>query len=307
MLPCGRRLDVWRRGAARFQSRKPSAGCGSRNCAIRIAKSRDKLSDTLSDTLRLTAAARTAAAMTSDDEFHPRNFYGEWLRRSFRAALAAAGVGRPSNVMRNLLVWAIAVLALYFFPWSHVPLIGVAVEDSSHELRLGLCSVIAIIVVFVLVVIYQLLTQPSKMHNEAWQRIGELKCVLEEIDNVERDKVVLSQLHADGLANYRSFVKPDDPDAPSRWTIEMEKWVDSVRNHIKDRWSIATLHEFNDTSSNGGWSFGRGDDGLKDVRNQHGFELTAKYSGYIASVDKIIRFHGSDHLGRKASHRSHGS
>jgi hypothetical protein len=237
--------------------------------------------------------------MLSADNFSPTKFYREWIGRSLSASLVLTGVDNKREIMRNLLLWAIASLILFFIPWNYIPVIGVAAEDLSHEVRLGLSFVLAIIAVFVVSLAYQLLIQPAKMQNELWQRVGKTEAILSEIENVERDKVILSDLHRSGVGLYQSYVTPDDPDAPARWVSDMEAWLERVRDHIKDRWSISTLHEFNDPSRRGGFSYKRRDDGLKNAKTQHGGDATALYSGHIESLDHIIRFNGGDHFGQR--------
>lgn len=47
--------------------------------------------------------------------------------------------------MSRVTLWAITCLVLYVIPWKFVPIIGVETEDLSHEVRLGLSAVSAII------------------------------------------------------------------------------------------------------------------------------------------------------------------
>ena len=169
----------------------------------------------------------------------------------------------------------------------------------SHEVRLGLSAVFAIILAFSIGFLYQLIKQPRVMYDEVVSRLVTAETMLSEIDKVERDKVLLSELHREGLALYNSFVNPADPSAPSKWIADMDRWLEKVRDHIRDRWSISTLHEFNDPSGRGGVSYKRGDAGLDGVKNKHGGELMALYSGYIYSLDQIIRFNSGDHFGQR--------
>ena len=61
----------------------------------------------------------------------------------------------------------------------------------------------------------------------------------------------------------------------------------------------STLHEFNDPSRGGGWSYKRRDAVLNGIKNAHGGEVTALYSGYIQSLDRIIRFNSGEHFGQR--------
>ena len=241
--------------------------------------------------------------MASDDQFGQKSFYREWFRRSFHAALRVAGVDRRSDIMRTVLLWAIACLVLFFIPWSHVPIIGVQVEDLSHEMRLAISAVLAVVVIFIISFVYQIFAQPFKMQNELWQRLTATESLLSEIANVERDKEALSELHKKGVELYQSFVSPDDPNARDRWVSDMEKWVESVRGYIKDRWSVSTLHEFNDPAGRGGFSFPRSDNGLNVVTNKGGYKIadhiTGRYSGYLYALDHIIRSNSGDHFGQR--------
>lgn len=227
------------------------------------------------------------------------NFYREWMERAFRASLVVAGVNRGPDIMRSILIWAIACLVLFVIPWNHVPIIGVKAEDLSHEVRLGLSAVAAVIVVFSISIIYQLIKQPRVMYDEVVRRAVKAECMLSEIDNVERDKETLSSLHKEGVELYHSFVSPDDPLAPIKWTTDMDGWRERVRDSIRDRWSVSTLHEFNDPSRSGGFSYQRRDRGRTQINDAGGRNLTALYSGYIHSLDHIIRFNGGDHFGQR--------
>jgi hypothetical protein len=233
------------------------------------------------------------------DRTNPANFYQEWLVRAFRAALVVAGVDWKRDMMSRILLWAIACLILYFVLWKYFLLVSVEAEDVSHEVRFGLSAVFAILVAFLIGFVYQLLKQPRVMYDEVTRRLAKAEGMLSEIDNVERDKVVLSQLHKEGLGLYHSFVSPDDPDAASKWIVNMDGWLENVRNHLRERWSVSTLHEFNDPSGRGGFSYKRRDDRLNGIKNEHGGALTALYSGYIYSLDQIIRFNGGDHFGQR--------
>jgi hypothetical protein len=145
--------------------------------------------------------------------------------------------------MRNVLLWAFACLVLFFIPWKHIPIIGIEAEDLSHEVRLGLSAVSAVIVVFALSFLYQLIRQRRMMYSALMRRTVRAEHTLSEIANVERDKEALSALHKEGVDLYHSFVNPDDPVAQSKWIANMEKWVENVRDHIRGRWSVSTLHD----------------------------------------------------------------
>ncbi len=201
--------------------------------------------------------------------------------------------------MRTVLAWSIACLILFFIPWSHVPIIGVQVEDLSHEMRLAISAVSAVVVIFIVSFFYQIFAQPFKMQNEMWQRLITTESLLSEIANVERDKETLSELHKEGVELYNSFVSPDDPTARDRWVSDMDKLIESVRDYIKDRWSVSTLHEFNEPAGRGGFRYPRSDDGLTGAKNSHGGSLTALYSGYLYSLDHIIRFNSGEHFGQR--------
>jgi hypothetical protein len=186
------------------------------------------------------------------DRTNPANFYRKWLVRALRAALVVTGVDWRRDIMGRLLLWAVSCLILYVIPWRYVPIISVETEDISHEMRLGLSAVSAIVVVFVISFLYQLIKQPRVMYDELIRRIVTAEATLSEIENVERDKKVLSDLHREGMVLYRSFVNPADPLSPNKWIADIDLWLSKVRDNIRDRWSVSTLHEFDDPSRLGG-------------------------------------------------------
>ena len=190
-------------------------------------------------------------------------------------------------------------MALYVIPWQHIPVISIATEDLSHEMRLALSAIAGIIVVFVCSFVYHIAATPKEMYFELSKRLDRSEAELSEIHNVERDRAILSDLHKKGVALYGSFVSKEDPDAANRWKRDLDNWLNEVRDHLKENWSVTTIHEFNDPSRKGGFSYQRQKDGLEGQTDAHGFSITALYSGYIASLDHIIRYNSGDHFGQR--------
>jgi hypothetical protein len=61
----------------------------------------------------------------------------------------------------------------------------------------------------------------------------------------------------------------------------MDVWVEKIKSHLKKRWSISALHDFDDLGSLGGSYYRRTDDVLKNVLDGHGFSIVCKYSAYM--------------------------
>jgi hypothetical protein len=118
--------------------------------------------------------------MPPAERLGPDNFCREWIRRSFDAALVVAGVDQRRDIMRTVLIWAVACLALFMIPWHYIPIIGVQTEDLPHEMRLALSAIAAVILVFVLSFLYQLIRQPSIMFGELWKKVTGMERILTE-------------------------------------------------------------------------------------------------------------------------------
>lgn len=227
-----------------------------------------------------------------------RNFYVEWLRRAFREAFLSVGFEGGADIMRGIVLWAVAVLALYMIDWSGWPIIGTIDAEPAHEVRFGLCAVVAIILVFCGFLVWHLIVQPVRIHKEAWEKIGEDERLIAAIGDSEVDRVFLSKAHAEGFQLYRAEVNCDDPSSIEHWKNNMDAWVEKIKSHLAERWSISAQHDFNDLGSIGGFTYRRGEgDKLEGIKDDHGFSILCKYSAYLKSVDQIIRFGAYRHLG----------
>ncbi len=229
---------------------------------------------------------------------HYRNFYIEWLTRALREAFLGVGFEGGADVMRGIFLWAVAVLALYLIDWRGWPIIGTIDAEPAHEVRFGLCAVIAVILVFAIFFVWHLIVQPVQIYREAWNRIEEDEKLIAAIGDSEVDRKFLSEAYAEGFRLYRAEVDCDDPKSIEQWKASMDAWAEKIKSHLGERWSISALHDFNDLGSMGGFTYGRGaNDKLESVRAEHGFSILCKYSAYLQSVDKIIRFGSYRHLG----------
>lgn len=227
-----------------------------------------------------------------------RNFYLEWLRRALREAFMGVGFEGGADVMRGIVLWAIAVVALYFIDWRGWPIIGTIDAEPAHEVRFGLCAVIAIIIVFCGFFVWHLIVQPVRIHKEAWTKINEDEKLIAAIGDTEADRKFLSDAYAEGFRLYRATVNADDPASVEEWKKAMDRWVEKIKSHLAERWSVSAMHEFNDLGSAGGMSYRRGkDDRLEGIYDEHGFSILCKYSAYLQSVDDIIRRDEYAHLG----------
>jgi hypothetical protein len=229
---------------------------------------------------------------------HYRNFYKEWLIRAFQEAFAGVGFEGGAEIVRGVILWAIAVLALYLIDWSGWPIIGPIDAEPAHEVRFGLCVVIAIVVVFGGFLPWHLIIQPVRIHKESWETIDKSERLIAAIGDSEVDRKFLSDAHAEGFRLYRAEVNCDDPSSIAQWKNTMDTWVDKIKSHLAERWSISALHDFNDLGSMGGFTYRRVErDRLESVKDEHGFSILCSYSAYLKSVDQIIRFGAYRHLG----------
>lgn len=227
-----------------------------------------------------------------------RNFYKEWLIRAFREAFAGVGFEGGAEIMRGIILWAIAVLALYVIDWSGWPIIGTIDAEPAHEVRFGLCAVVAIVIVFVGFLLWHLIVQPVRIHRESWEKIEENERLIAAIGDSEVDRKFLSEAHAEGFRLYRAEVDCDDPIGVAQWKSNMDVWVEKIKSHLVTRWSISAQHDFNDLGSMGGFTYQRAhSDRLENVTDDHGFSILCTYSAYLKSVDHIIRFGAYRHLG----------
>ena len=227
-----------------------------------------------------------------------RNFYVEWLRRAFGEAFSSVGFEGGADIVRGVVLWAVAVLALYYIDWRDWPLIGTINAEPAHEVRFGLCAVIAIVLVFSLFFVWHLIVQPVRIYRQAWNKIDEDERLIAAIGDSEVDRRFLSEAHKDGFRLYRAPVDCGDPQNIERWRTDMDAWVAKFRAHLIARWSVSALHEFDDLGARGGWTYLRHDkDGLENVKDEHGFSVLCKYSAYLHTVDHIIRHGAYAHLG----------
>jgi hypothetical protein len=227
-----------------------------------------------------------------------RNFYLEWLSRAFRGALVGVGFEGGVDIIRGIVLWAIAVLTLYFVDWSGWPLISTINAEPEHEVRFGLCAAAAIVIVFGASFIWHLIVQPIRIHRENWKKIEDNEELIGAIGDTEADRRFLSEAYAEGFRLYRAPVDCSDPKNIDLWKENMDAWVERIRAHLVDRWSVSALHDFDDLGSMGGFTFRRGEnDELEKVTADHGFSILCKYSAYLQSADDIIRHGEYKHLG----------
>ncbi len=227
-----------------------------------------------------------------------RNFYLEWVRRALREAFIGVGFEGGADIMRGLVLWAVSVLVLYRTNWSGWPIVGTANAAPGDVVRLGLCAVAAIIVVFCILFIWHLIVQPVRIHKEIWAKVDEDEKLIAAIGDSEADRRFLSEAYAEGIRLYVAKVDDADPNGVNFWKSNMDRWVQKIENHLKERWSISATHEFKNMNAAGGWSTRRGaHDKLETALDENGFPITARYTAYLQSVDDIIRHGEYAHLG----------
>jgi hypothetical protein len=225
-----------------------------------------------------------------------RNFYFEWISRALREAFLGIGFERGAEIMRGLILWAISVLVLYSTDWRGWPIVGTDNPDPGDVVRLGLCAVTAIIIVFGIFFLWHLIVQPVRIYREAWGKIEEGEKLIGAIGDSEADRRFLSEAYAEGIRLY--VAKVDNADGVDIWKSNMDKWVKKIEDHLRERWSISAIHEFKNMNAAGGWSTRRGhDDKLESAVDENGFPITARYTAYLQSVDDIIRHGEYAHLG----------
>jgi hypothetical protein len=223
-----------------------------------------------------------------------RNFYIDWLSRSVREAFRSVGFESRTEMIRGVVLWALAVLLLWTVNWQHLPIIGTADPDVSGEVRLGLSAVLAIMVVFLGSLIWQLAIQPVRMYREAHDRANEAQRRLADIVADEADRLFLSAAYQEGFEIYRADFDPKDAEQFSSWLKRVEEWRRKVRTHIEQRWSIAALHDFDDPSSFSGWHYRR--DGSDEIEAKDRAILT-KFSSHLKNLDQLVRYGQRKHLG----------
>jgi hypothetical protein len=80
----------------------------------------------------------------------------------------------------------------------------------------------------------------------------------------------------------------------------MNAWVEKVKTHLRARWSVSALHDFEDLGSMGGFHYRRDDidiDGPDSLKDERGWSIFCSYSAHLKSVDEIIRHGQYRHLG----------
>jgi len=121
-------------------------------------------------------------------ELEHGNFYRIWFTRAFREAFSALGLENRGEMVRGLVLWAIAVIALYRIPWRGWPISGTIDAEPAHEVRFGLCVVIAIVIAFFLSLCWQIVVQPIRIHKEACGVVDDLETLLVGIGDAEADR-----------------------------------------------------------------------------------------------------------------------
>ena len=232
------------------------------------------------------------------------NFYVVWATRAFREAVASTGFKDRGEITRGLVLWALAVLVLYAVNWRGWPIVGASDPGGGEQIRLGLCAVAAILVVFVGSFVWQLIVQPAKIYKETLDLIDDAERIICAVGDSEADRLFLSEAHKEGFRLYRAEFDPNDPSSVALWKTDMDAWVAKIRAHLKERWSISALHDFEVLSSMGGTQYRRkdtdsflGGDETPLLKNQYGFSIFCTYSAYLKNIDDIIRHGEYRHLG----------
>ena len=112
--------------------------------------------------------------------------------------------------MRGLVLWAVSVLVLYRTNWNGWPIVGTTNAVAADVVRLGLCAVASIIVVFCVLFIWHLVVQPVHIYREAWNKIDEDEKLIAAIGDTEADRRFLSEAYAEGIRLY--VAKVDEAD-----------------------------------------------------------------------------------------------
>jgi hypothetical protein len=230
------------------------------------------------------------------------NFFVVWVSRAFQGALTFIGYKKPADIIRSVVIWAATVLVLYAAAWSNWP-IEVVYSGGGEKIGPGICAVAAIVLIFIVSFAWNLIAQPNRIYNEALDQIEDAERVISGVGDSEADRLFRSEMHKTGFQLYRAELDPHDPASVGRWKAEMDAWVSKVRAHLKERWSVSALHDF-ESGSVGGFQYPRnagdtpvGEPETEHVKDKNGFSIFCRYSAYLKSVDDII-LHGSyRHLG----------
>jgi hypothetical protein len=89
----------------------------------------------------------------------------------------------------------------------------------------------------------RLIVQPVRIHKEAWEKLDEERKLIAAIGDSETDRVFLNQAHTEGFRLYRADVNCDDPNSIEQWKNNMDAWVEKIKSHLAQRWSISAQHD----------------------------------------------------------------
>lgn len=229
-----------------------------------------------------------------------RTYYTKLVRQALANAFAI-GLRSRTEVFRAIVLWSITVLLLYFIGWSRVPIVGTDNPDPASEVRLGLSALGAIVAIFLLSFLWQLIVTPVRWDREMRSRISEIEEALEADADDEVELLRMSEIRKEGLRLYDNITDPTDDEQYHTWRADLERWAEGVKARLREKWSIAALHDFDDAGMAGGWTRrmnNRDVQSLIEGRNEH---VLARYTSYFKSLDLLIRSGNSKVLGLRVA------
>ncbi|WP_159392746.1 hypothetical protein [Methylobacterium sp. C1] len=218
-----------------------------------------------------------------------KSYYVKLFRRAFAEAFAAIGLTKSTEAFRSLVLWSGTVLLLYSIGWSRIPFIGTENPDASSEVRLGLSAVGAIVLIFVVTLIWRLLSLPPRLDAELRAEVAAYKAEMETDADVERELLTLSQMRREGLDLYDNIKDASDEEEFHAWRAALDAWVQRVKDRLDERWSVAARHEFDDAGRSGGWTRRMKNEAAQAAIEQRNTWLLSRYTSYFASLDDLVR------------------
>ena len=243
---------------------------------------------------------------------NPVSYHAAWLRRAAHGALLAIGFKGRAEAVRTVLLWAVSVLLLYKVDWRGVPVVGTPDPGASSEVRLGLCIIGGVLLVFIAAFLWQLVVQPAAMDRERLAEVdrgaaearrredeiraqaareaaeaaaredalrAQLRGLTDDIEAFKQAEAILqrlSDLHRAGRALYQQEASPEV------WSQRMGDWAAEVEGIIAAEFSISVLHRYRGPGNGGeirtDWSWPSGTDSW----------LKARYTAKLQGLDDLI-------------------
>ncbi|MGH1417435.1 MAG: hypothetical protein ACRBCJ_01105 [Hyphomicrobiaceae bacterium] len=217
-------------------------------------------------------------------------YYGRVVARAWSNAFQALGISM-TRAMQSILIWALATYILWRVPWQQYDIFQGVAPNYQDEIPIGVAAVLAILILFGVVFIFNLIYAPVELDAENRKIVREVQDAIEATVDAERVIQILSELHREGRLMYGVY---DDPPA---WESKMKAWSERVEKILKAEFSAIALHEFRKPGSNFSYTT---DWEWEPYDSGQNINLKGKYANRISALDDLVRETRSTFIGDKS-------